>query len=107
MIIGTFKPTGSTFAGTIETLSFKAEAVFEPIAGKSEKSPDFRVTSGHADLGVAWRETSQATGKPYLSVRLDDPSFPAPIYCRLVETRDAHSLMWSREPRRSNRDTEE
>ena len=34
----------------------------------------------------------------YLSVKLDDPSFPAPIYASLVEAEDgeSHNLIWSR-----------
>ncbi|MNE94905.1 hypothetical protein D3C80_1929240 [compost metagenome] len=32
----------------------------------------------------------------YLSVKLDDPSFPAPIYASLVEVDGGHSLIWSR-----------
>ena len=35
--------------------------------------------------------------RPYVSVTLDDPSFPATIYARLVEGEDgAHNLIWSR-----------
>ena len=33
---------------------------------------------------------------PNLSVKLDDPSFPAPIYASLVESDEGHSLIWSR-----------
>jgi uncharacterized protein (DUF736 family) len=106
MIIGTFKTNGSAFAGTIRTLSLDRDVVFEPITGKSDKSPDYRVTAaGHGDLGIAWKEISQA-GNPYLAVRLDDPSFAAPIYCRLVETGDHYALMWNRDLRR-NRDADE
>ncbi len=96
MIIGTFKTAGSSFTGTIETLNFRADVVFEPITGKGEKSPDYRVTGGLTELGAAWNETSRA-GKPYLSVRLDDPTLAAPIHCRLVAGRDSHLLMWSRD----------
>jgi len=37
-------------------------------------------------------------GNPYLSVRIDDPSFSAPIYPSLVETdeKEVFSLPWSR-----------
>ena len=39
-----------------------------------------------------------ATQREYLSVKLDDPSFPAPIYASLVEAEDGESynLIWSR-----------
>jgi uncharacterized protein (DUF736 family) len=37
-------------------------------------------------------------GREYLSVKLDDPSFPAPIYASLVEVEgeEGLSLIWSR-----------
>jgi uncharacterized protein (DUF736 family) len=30
------------------------------------------------------------------SVKLDDPSFPAPIYANLVAVDDVYALVWSR-----------
>ncbi len=48
-----------------------------------------------AEIGAAWKATSKA-GNPYISVKLDDPSFPAPIFCRLVESEKGHSLIWTR-----------
>jgi uncharacterized protein (DUF736 family) len=38
------------------------------------------------------------TDREYLSVKLDDPSFPAPIYASLVkdEGEDSFTLIWSR-----------
>ena len=44
---------------------------------------------------AAWKKTSQQN-RDYLSVKLDDPSFPAPIYASLVEVDGGHSLIWSR-----------
>ena len=38
-----------------------------------------------ATKAAAWSATSKAN-KPYLSVRLDDPSFAGAIYCRLIGT---------------------
>ncbi len=102
MIIGNFKPAGSTFAGTIKTLTLKVDAVFEPIEKKNDKSPDYRVTTGTTEIGVAWKETSEA-GKAYLSVQLDDPSLAAPIKCALLKTGVEHgySLVWDRSRRRA------
>ena len=46
--------------------------------------------------GAAWRKTSEA-GRPYVSVTLDDPSFPATVYARLIEGENGtHDLIWSR-----------
>src|SRR3546814_2751193 len=38
-----------------------------------------------SDLGAAWKKTSRE-GRDYISVKLDDPSFPAPVYATLSET---------------------
>ena len=50
------------------------------------------------ELGAAWQKHSDQSGRDYLSVKLDDPSFPAPIYATLVEVEgeDGLSLIWSR-----------
>ena len=52
---------------------------------------------GEIEFGAAWRKTSNE-GREYLSVKLDDPSFPTPIYASLVEVEgeDGLSLIWSR-----------
>ena len=57
----------------------------------------YRVFAGQIELGAAWKETS-STGREYLSVKLDDPSLPAPIYASLVEAEgtDEFTLIWSR-----------
>jgi uncharacterized protein (DUF736 family) len=100
-IIGNFKATENGFTGTIETLTLKAEVEFEKVERKSsEKAPDFRIftkKSGY-EIGAAWETTSHETGAHYLSVKLDDPSFAAPIQCRMVKTGAelGHSLLWDR-----------
>lgn len=93
--IGTFKPQGEGFTGYIKTLTLDAGVGIEPAAKASDKSPDYRVATGGIEIGAAWKKTS-AEGKTYLSLRLDDPSFTAPISCRLVEGDDGHRLIWSR-----------
>ncbi|MGB3435495.1 DUF736 family protein, partial [Achromobacter sp.] len=36
-------------------------------------------------------------GRAYVSCTLDDPSFPATVYARLIEEEDGtHTLIWSR-----------
>ena len=42
-----------------------------------------------------WMKTSKED-RAYLSVKLDDPSFPAPIYASLVDADEGYSLIWSR-----------
>jgi uncharacterized protein (DUF736 family) len=97
-IIGTFTKFENGFTGTIKTLSLNVKAVrFIPAEGDSERGPDFRVFAG-SELGAAWKKTARETQREYLSVKLDDPSFAAPIYASLVAAEDgeSHNLIWSR-----------
>jgi uncharacterized protein (DUF736 family) len=102
MIIGNFKSVGASYTGTIQTLTFTAKVAFTPAAMKSDKAPDYRVSTGHTELGAAWKKTSDA-GNEYLSVQLDDPSLPAPIQCALVKTgtEGTYSLVWERRRKRA------
>ena len=70
-----------------------------PAEGGTDKAPDFRVfTAGNVELGAAWARKAKETGRDYLSVKLDDPSFPQPIYASLVEAEaeGSYNLIWSR-----------
>jgi uncharacterized protein (DUF736 family) len=99
-IIGNFKATQNGYTGVIETLTLKAAVEFTPTERKSsEKAPDFRIFSKTGvEIGAAWETTSRDTGAHYLSVKLDDPSFAAPIQCRLIKSgaETGHSLLWDR-----------
>ena len=94
--IGTFTKTGESFTGAVKTLSINAKTTIKPADKASDKAPDYRVFAGNVEFGAAWKKTSNE-GRDYLSVKLDDPSFPAPIYATLVEGEDDnHTLIWSR-----------
>lgn len=94
-IIGTFTKQDSGFQGAIATLVVNAKVTITPVEKTSEKAPDFRIFSGKAEIGAAWSAKSKE-GNAYLSVKLDDPSFAAPILGRLVETDKGHALVWTR-----------
>lgn len=97
-IIGIFtKQENGTYSGTIETLTLKQRAIFEPLTKRGDKSPDYRITSGLTELGAAWTRNA-VDGDAHFSVSLDDPSFSAPIKCRLVKSgaEDVFSLIWER-----------
>ena len=105
--IGTFKKTGSNeFTGEIVTLSVQAKNVrIVPETTRSgDNSPSHRVYVGRVEIGAAWAKRSNE-GRDYLSVKLDDPSFNAPIYANLFddEDGDGYTLIWSR-ARRQNGD---
>lgn len=95
--IGNFTTHNDGYIGTLRTLTLNAKAKLVPNdKGDSEKAPDFRLQSGGHDIGAAWQKTSEA-GREYLSITFDDPSFPAPVYARLIEGEDGkHHLLWSR-----------
>ena len=95
--IGTFTRTADGFTGTVKTLSISAKITFRPAEKTSDKAPDYRIYTRAVELGAAWKKCS-TEGRDYLSVKLDDPSFPAPIYATLVEAEEpgSHILIWSR-----------
>ena len=56
---------------------------------------------GRAEIGAAWSKRSEE-GRDYLSLKLDDPSFNAPIYANLFDDEggEGYTLLWSR-PRKT------
>ena len=72
--------------------------------GRSRKAPPYPDQSTlcgarhNVELGAAWQKTAKDTERDYLSVKLDDPSFPAPIYATLIEVegQEGLQLIWSR-----------
>ena len=102
--IGTFTKTGDGFTGSVSTLTLDANVQVKPAEKTSEKAPDFRIFAGRAEIGAAWRKTSNEN-RSYLSVRLDDPSLAAPILANLCEMESGeYDLIWSRPNRRRNGD---
>ena len=97
--IGTFKKSGNEFQGEIVTLSVQTKGVrIVPEANRAnDNAPSHRVYVGRAEIGAAWSKRSNE-GRDYLSVKLDDPSFNAPIYANLFDDEDGEgaSLIWSR-----------
>ncbi|MES0110033.1 DUF736 domain-containing protein [Mesorhizobium sp. M0013] len=104
--IGTFKKAGDNeFTGAIVTLSVQTKNVrIVPEANRSgENAPSHRVFVGRAEIGAAWSKRSNE-GRDYLGLKLDDPSFIAPIYANLFadEEGEGYSLIWSRPNGRRN-----
>jgi uncharacterized protein (DUF736 family) len=102
--IGSFKKVGGELQGEIVTLSVQTKGVrIVPEANRvSDNAPSHRVFVGRAEIGAVWSKRSNE-GRDYLSLKLDDPSFTAPIYANLFEDEDGegYSLIWSR-GRRAN-----
>ena len=88
--IGTFKKTGNNeFTGQIVTLSVQAKNVrIVPETTRSgDNSPSHRVYVGRVEIGAAWAKRSNE-GRDYLGLKLDDPSFTAPIFANLFDDED-------------------
>ncbi|ANP91016.1 DUF736 domain-containing protein [Rhizobium beringeri] len=96
--IGTFTANENGFTGSIRTLALNVKARIARVDSPSDKGPHFRIYAGNVELGAAWQKRSGESDRDYLSVKLDDPSFPAPIYATLseVEGEDGYQLIWSR-----------
>jgi uncharacterized protein (DUF736 family) len=104
-IIGNFKLDGENYTGSIQTLPFTGPVTLEPVKERiNDDTPDYRMFTvpgrqrGKVHLAGAWKARSQQAGKEYLNLTIDEPSFPAPIYCRLIqfEGQEDYSLVWSR-----------
>jgi uncharacterized protein (DUF736 family) len=96
--IGTFtRGDNGDFTGAVKTLTLNVKTKIARSEKENDKAPDFRIFAGQTEFGAAWKKTSGA-GREYLSVKLDDPSFPAPIFASLVsvEGGDGYALIWSR-----------
>jgi uncharacterized protein (DUF736 family) len=99
--IGTFTANENGFTGTVRTLALNVKASIARVENPSDKGPHFRIYAGKVELGAAWQKRSTESDRDYLSIKLDDPSFPAPIYATLteVEGEDGYQLIWSRPSR--------
>lgn len=97
--IGSFKKVGNEYQGEIVTLSVQARNVrIVPEANRgADNAPSHRVFVGRAEIGAAWSKRSNE-GRDYLGLKLDDPSFNAPIYANLFDDEEGEtfSLIWSR-----------
>ena len=97
--IGTFRKTGNEYTGEIVTLSLQARNVrlVPETRATGDNAPSHRVYVGKVEIGAAWSKQS-TEGRNYLGLKLDDPSFTAPIYANLFDDEDGEgfSLIWSR-----------
>ena len=91
--IGTFQSDGDGFTGILTTLHGTAELMFEPFESNSDRAPDFRITHKGREVGGGWRRQSK-NGVPFVSVVINDPSYPCPIRGALFQPRTAKSNDW-------------
>ena len=98
--IGTFTKTQlGHFEVSLHSLRLsRHEVLIQPVKIlRGENNQDYRVyLRGDIEIGAAWSRTSKS-GTSYLSVELDDPSLPEPIYAALLhDAGEQYQLVWSR-----------
>jgi uncharacterized protein (DUF736 family) len=97
--IGTFTLKDGAWTGTIRTMTINVKAQLVRNRTKTnDEAPDYRLYAGGAELGAAWRQESKNGETPYLAVKLDDPSFAAPVRAVFFENqKDGTGVMvWNR-----------
>jgi uncharacterized protein (DUF736 family) len=101
--IGSFKKVSGEYRGQIITLSVQSKSVrITPEDSPNGNAPSHRVFVGDAEVGAAWTKKTQ-DDRPYLSVKLDDPSFVSPVFAQLFEGDGGeYDLVWNRQPRRGD-----
>ncbi len=103
--IGIFELVDGEYVGHIATLHFKCQAIIkdnpyrtstaEPAYVVLVKNPGAEILC--ADLGYAWDKTTDSNHVPYMTVHLDDPSFPKTIVAVLIKGHDnVYNLFWDR-----------
>ena len=108
--IGEFTKLKTGYSGRIRTLSLNTEVaivVAEP--SETENAPDYRVHAGSEEgpeIGAGWKRSSDKAGN-FVSLQLDDPTFPQPIRANLFQNGDdktSWSPQWSRPRDRAEKD---
>jgi uncharacterized protein (DUF736 family) len=97
--IGSFTMTKDGYTGAVKTLTLNVKARFVAETKEKETAPDYRIFAGSTEFGAAWKKKAKETGREYLSLKLDDPSFPTPIYATLIEVEgeeNSFTMIWSR-----------
>ncbi len=97
-IIGELTTNGNFLQGTLRTLTVNTKIRLISIERVSRDAPDYRVVAPNgAELGAGWKAVS-TNGEPYISLKIDDPSFNAPISTAAWpdEKEGDYALVWNR-----------
>lgn len=94
--IGQFTRLRGIFTGTIRTLMVDRHIVLVPTnQPEVQGQPHYTIHIKDADgpeVGVAWKRSGERAGD-YVSLALDDPTFPAPLRANLFQ-RDSDKKDW-------------
>ena len=108
--IGHFHRTASGYSGRIRTLSLDISVIIVAAETReAENAPGYRLhaeTDDGPEIGAGWKRASERAGT-FVSIQLDDPTFPQPIRANLFQDGDdatSWSLHWSRPRGRTETD---
>jgi uncharacterized protein (DUF736 family) len=102
----TRRPDGS-FLGKLEMKSYAGRTLFQPAGPKqNDNAPDFRIygegdRGGRFEMGAAWiKARTDGTGT-YVSIKIDYPELPSPVYATLgvmagQDDDDVFAVIWNR-----------
>lgn len=92
------KQENGSFEGKLKTATLNLHLKLQPIgdAEANDNKPDYRAKIGSFEAGAGWNKISD-NQNPYISVQIDAPEFPNPIYANLVQKDDQYILIWSRQ----------
>lgn len=96
MQVGTFRRHDTEIRGELRTLTLCVALRFVAVfSGRGSMAPSHMIMAGEVEVGAAWPASPGVFGT--LKVRIDDPTFPAPLVGTLSETDDEEMvLVWKR-----------
>ena len=85
------KQENGSFEGKLKTATLNVHLKLQPIGDldANDNKPDFRAKIGSFEAGAGWNKISD-NQNPYVSVQIDAPEFPNPIYANLVQKDDQY-----------------
>lgn len=94
------KDDGS-FTGELLTLTLEVPIAFVPIPKKTDNAPSWRIMAGRAEVGSAWLNENEKTGRKHVSLTLEGPELPFKINANLgrapgQDSDDAFDIIWNR-----------
>ena len=103
-VIANFNLKDGKYTGTIRTMTINVKAQIVPNDNQTMGAPDWRVFAGGAELGAGWNQETD-DGRPYVSVKLDDPTFNQPIRAAFFENEEEGTafMIWNRPIPQENR----
>tara|TARA_B100000780_G_scaffold262761_1_gene216159 strand:- start:859 stop:1227 length:369 start_codon:yes stop_codon:yes gene_type:complete len=103
---------GEELHGEVRTLQLQQKIKLLPNPNKTNKdAPDFIISAlcfngGDIQIGAAWRKTKDKIGAPpvhFISLSMDDPSFPNPLNVAAFKADDGrYEITWRRRQAQQN-----